>query len=932
MTTTVDWKTPSVTAIDARGLAVRQMIYLRNVPGGTVQTLITRQCFDNLGRLMEQRDARLLNAAKPNLATIYDLGGQPVNVASVDAGGRTRLVGLAGEILLRWDGRGNHWRNTYDNQLRMLTLEESGQGIVDAYAYATALADPSHNLRGQMIRQTDLSGVLELNSFNLKGQPLRDSRTITDAGTFTSSRTYNPHGALLTQTDAGEHQQRMHYDIAGQLRQVQLRLEPTGTWQAVLEEARYNAEGQIIEQQAGNKVLSTWVYDEADGRLTAFTAGVPGQATLQHFAYLYDRVGNTLRIDDLTFKPMYFANQQIDGRREFTYNSLYQLSSATGHDALPSADLPGRPSPSDPNNHLNYTQRYEYNAGGSLIKLIHERAVGGYSHEMFIDPTSNRGVRWKEADPAPDFDTLFDRHGNQQVSSPGRSLHWNSRDQPASATLVERDNSANDEETYRYSQGARLLKRHEWQASNITHFRQVIYLPGLEIRTRDDGETLHVITLPGGRGNVRCLHWVSKKPDGIDQDQLRYTLDDQSGSCVMELDQDARLISHEGYYPFGGTAWLKAASLLEVGYKTIRYSGKEMDECGLYYYGARYYAPWLQRWVSADPAGAADGLSLYQFVGNNPLRYVDPDGGTKAENVIYNYSRFISALAGHANETLQQLDNIIHKKNITRNLAKSLVLAGFKGSIGYEGGVLGTGQAGLVLPQASHAIQMTDPNALIGGNIGGDLAGEMEAPYTNGLGLVSGALIPQTSTMSIAAIDRQLGFPAAAKEISLNWKAIKNEVIHPALNSILNPGFLMNRVMASWISVIPGTISSFQRATEAEDIKNGLDPVKIGKIEAMLNEWESVENERYANAMAAFQGIGVDAIYPANWLPNVNYMTPKSLLQPILLSDLQHQHATTQDLIRRNKAGLAQIKERGTTDNRFLFKQARTAAQRSAHA
>ncbi len=27
------------------------------------------------------------------------------------------------------------------------------------------------------------------------------------------------------------------------------------------------------------------------------------------------------------------------------------------------------------------------------------------------------------------------------------------------------------------------------------------------------------------------------------------------------------------------------------------------------YYGARYYAPWLGRWMSPDPAGTVDGLN-----------------------------------------------------------------------------------------------------------------------------------------------------------------------------------------------------------------------------------------------------------------------------------------------------------------------------------
>jgi hypothetical protein len=40
------------------------------------------------------------------------------------------------------------------------------------------------------------------------------------------------------------------------------------------------------------------------------------------------------------------------------------------------------------------------------------------------------------------------------------------------------------------------------------------------------------------------------------------------------------------------------------------------DSSGLCYYGARYLAPWLTRWISPDSAGAVDGLNLYVYVGN----------------------------------------------------------------------------------------------------------------------------------------------------------------------------------------------------------------------------------------------------------------------------------------------------------------------------
>jgi RHS repeat-associated protein len=46
-------------------------------------------------------------------------------------------------------------------------------------------------------------------------------------------------------------------------------------------------------------------------------------------------------------------------------------------------------------------------------------------------------------------------------------------------------------------------------------------------------------------------------------------------------------------------------------------------------YGARYLAPWLARWTSPDSAGAVNGLNLYVYVGNNPLKYIDPTGHVK---------------------------------------------------------------------------------------------------------------------------------------------------------------------------------------------------------------------------------------------------------------------------------------------------------------
>jgi RHS repeat-associated protein len=66
---------------------------------------------------------------------------------------------------------------------------------------------------------------------------------------------------------------------------------------------------------------------------------------------------------------------------------------------------------------------------------------------------------------------------------------------------------------------------------------------------------------------------------------------------------------------------------VEVSAKRYRYAGKEKDEeTGLAYFGARYDAPWLGRWISADPAGLVDGTNRYAFVRNNPINRIDPTG------------------------------------------------------------------------------------------------------------------------------------------------------------------------------------------------------------------------------------------------------------------------------------------------------------------
>lgn len=646
----IDAHTPSVSVVDSRGLAVRNIAYCRHPSSPSMEARITRNHFDATGRQVSSWDPRLWGTAlQPNLETTFDLQGRALLVESVDAGWQLSLMNQADATCCFWDGRGSQRDTEYDELLRPITVTEQMAGeparVSDRFAYADADHEFAlHNQCGQLICHDHPAGSRRLCEYGVGGlllsermRFLRDldppnwSPVFADAGledeVFETTQQYSPLGDMRSQTDAVENVRSFAYDRAGQLRETRLKLAGASEEPRLLvSEIRYDAMGFGVSERAGNGVITITRYAGEDGRLLQLQSCNAEGNPVQDFSYVYDPVGNITRIEDKSQLTRHFNNQRVDPLCCYVYDSLYQLIEATGSEVIQPSYGPALPpwhtTPLDPQQLRNYTQTFNYDCACNLKTRHHS---GAQTFEMFTSLQSNRSVADKES-----LADGFDANGNQLELLRGQKMSWDIRNQLSRVTLVKRDDGPDDTECYYYdSPGHRLRKVRLTQTASRTLRAEVRYLPGVEIhRDAGTGEERHVISVEAGRSQVRTLHWVTKLPRDVRNDQLRFCLSNHLNSSTLELDEQGGVLSREVYYPFGGTALWAGASETEGKYKTYRYSGKERDATGLYYYGYRYYAPWLQRWVSADPNGVIDGLNLFSMVNNRPISLKDEQGLT----------------------------------------------------------------------------------------------------------------------------------------------------------------------------------------------------------------------------------------------------------------------------------------------------------------
>ncbi|MDB5142980.1 MAG: repeat-associated core protein [Mucilaginibacter sp.] len=229
----------------------------------------------------------------------------------------------------------------------------------------------------------------------------------------------------------------------------------------------------------------------------------------------------------------------------------------------------------------------------------------------------------------------------------------------------------------------------------------------------------------------------------------RITFGTKTGTAVSYQKDD--------YYPFG----MEINSLVTIPKNEYLYNKKELqEELTEYDYGARFYDPVIGRWSTIDPlAEKYRRFTPYNYGGDNPIRFIDPDGRGIIEGVT----------AADAQKEKQDLDKTFADAKFD-NL-RGLISVGGDGKTfnKIDAGALSTALKDgnfsaddkALIGQVTGAINSTEVHKIEFANISGNISAEGTQDVKSYLNTVQAgfgdALVPPSITNTSAKIIQGFG-------------------------------------------------------------------------------------------------------------------------------------------------------------------------------
>ena len=473
--------------------------------------------------------------------------------------------------------------------------------LTDAINGATAF---TYDANSNLLTVTDAKSQQTVYTYNTMNR----TATRKDSLLKTETYAYDNNGNVATVTDRKGQVTTYTYDLLNRKTKATYQ---DGTSTNYTYDAG-NRITQIQEKDATNTVTATITrtYDGLDG----LTQEVTAQGTVN---YVYD---NASRRTSMT----------VAGQTAVTYtydnaNRLTQVQQGTSTVTLAYDDADRRTSLTLPNTNSIV---YAYNAASELTSLTYKQGsttIGDltYTYDLAGNRIKQGGSFARTSLPLPSgaiatnvnsqmttfggTTLVYDLNGSLTSGSDalgGATYTWDLRNRLTGITT----NPSTLTASFSYdSFGRRTDKTVNGVTTNFVY-------DGLNQVQEKNGTTV-IANLLDGLG----LDEFFTRTDGAGR---RTYLPDALGDSVALADDTGTLQTQYTYEPFGNTTVSG-----QVSGNSLKFTAREDDGMGLYYYRARYYSPRLQRFISEDPMGFDGGsFSLYAYVGNSPLNFVDPSG------------------------------------------------------------------------------------------------------------------------------------------------------------------------------------------------------------------------------------------------------------------------------------------------------------------
>ncbi|MHB1215312.1 MAG: RHS repeat-associated core domain-containing protein [Thiobacillus sp.] len=535
----------------------------------------TRQ-YDELNRV-----TKIIDADNGETVFTYDLAGNRLTVKDAelktwsfayDDLGRLKSESdhSAKTIAYKPDEAGNVWEKTSRlAEVTRITYDKANRATKVDYLKDNSVEtfgyDPAGNLNAAA------NGSV---SYGFTWDRLNRLTQKTDGRGKNLSFTFDKVGNILTKTTYQGSTTSYTYNAANRLTMLR---NPDYTQV----DYQYDPAGRLLSKVTANGARMTQQFD-ANGWQTRLTQYDAANAPISDATYTRDRLGNILTTVDGA------------GTTTYAYDPLYRLKTAdypgTANDELFTYDKVGNRKTATKGSLTQNanTRYYNYTTGTNRLVDIRIGSAAGTVESSF----------------SHDFEGRL----TGQTGIGAKTLTWDAKGRVKTLTKT------GVTETYSYDPMDYRIGRSGGTLGSLDYF-----LEGEHLESVYSGANLYAKYFRGSSTDELVAGYLYDTDAKLKPFLFHH---DHNNSTTAISGHNGGTLQSTTFSAFGSTQ-----STTGTSPNRLKYTGREDDGTGLYYYRARYYDPAIGRFVSEDPIGFAAGdVNFYAYVGNNPVNGNDPSG------------------------------------------------------------------------------------------------------------------------------------------------------------------------------------------------------------------------------------------------------------------------------------------------------------------